>query len=170
MQFKTIFVISDYGKIDLLTIEKKSRYSIELSDLKSLTWVSSNSYDSQVIVINSKANNDYRVECFSQLEKESIFKTMKYLHWKVYGKNLPIYAMTKAENDLYFNGKRVPKYQRIVIPEKYRVTSEDIYFEKIEKAKMSSADGGQTNTNQIDSSSKQKEGLKNNQVNFGSKT
>lgn len=71
---ETIFVISNYGQIDLLSDDKEYyhlRHQVKLDDLKSLTWIIDDaSLVSTEISINSKTKNDYRVECGNQAEKD----------------------------------------------------------------------------------------------------
>ena len=110
---KTIFVISNFGQVDLLNEMKRVRHSVKITDLKSLTWIHDDvDHDSQEISINSKTSHDYKVYCNNIDEKEQIFSALKYLYWKVNGINLPIYAVPKSLIKLYFNSKGVDRYQR----------------------------------------------------------
>lgn len=107
--------------------EKKHKYKVTITELKSLTWVFNDktAQSSFEVLINNKVNHDYRVECKDTKEKDDIFKALKYLYWKLNGKNLPIYTVPTSLVHLAFNSKHIMESKRTAIPEKYRVSEED---------------------------------------------
>lgn len=127
----TLFVISNFGQIDLLSQTLKVRHTVKIHDLKSLMWIIDDiDCENHGIGISAHSTFDYKVECHQLTEKDNIFKALKYFFWKYHSVNLPIYQIPRSNLDRYFNSKRVPIYMRINVPEKFRMINEDIYPEQ----------------------------------------
>lgn len=133
-----ILTVSDFGRVSIVSEEKRVHWALKLSELKSLTWVYDDKNERHEIVINHKTSYDYRLDCMSPEEKESAFRALKYIYWLRNGVNLPIYAVPLEVSWQVENTKRAATRpeQRKVLPEKYRAVDEDIYLEDPQKSQL----------------------------------
>lgn len=138
---EVLLIISSSGTIYIASEDKefKLRRVIELSSLRALSLINHEKQQGPCsFILHHMASWDSLLSCATVEIRTAIYKVVKYLYWKNYKANLPVYLVPEAlKHKVVMKKDKISnKKARYQLPSKLRAVDHDIYPEETSAAEV----------------------------------